>query len=328
MSHAGLIYGPEFHHLDHLAPLCALLRIPLILTEDALACQAKEFYPDLEILHWSPHETPDRAATNFSTIYYSTPRILFDQVFYLAQALQGKKIQTIWCPHGNSDKGRNSPFMEALAGEELLLTYGPRMEAFLKEKKIDVPVLRIGNYRLAYYEKHKAFYDNLLAKKLPPKSGKMLLYAPTWQDEEKNSSFIDLLPHLLEIPEEFFFLAKLHPNLYQQYPEEIAKLKKTIFVLEDFPPIYPLLARTDLYIGDMSSIGYDFLAFKRPMLLLNEQGSLKESGAFLASKDYPRIFEISKKLLREGPPENTLYEETFSPCSLENISILQGSQEQ
>ena len=30
---AGLIYGPDLHHLDHLAPICSLMNIPLIVTE-------------------------------------------------------------------------------------------------------------------------------------------------------------------------------------------------------------------------------------------------------------------------------------------------------
>ncbi|NGX26595.1 MAG: hypothetical protein K940chlam6_00520, partial [Chlamydiae bacterium] len=280
MPIAGLIYGPEFHHLDHLAPLCALLEIPLILTEDKLAALAEKFYPDLKILHWHPHEAPEKLVTSFDTIIYSTPRVLFDEVFFFAQRLHNKRIRTIWCPHGNSDKGRNSSFMEALQDEELLLTYGPRIEAFLQEKGVTAPTKRVGNYRLAYYEKHREFYDSLL-----PKKKLSLLYAPTWQDRENNSSFPKIWPLLLKAPKEFSLFVKLHPHLYQQFPEEIATLKKEgVQFIKDFPPIYSLLAKMDLYIGDMSSIGYDFLAFKRPMVLLTPS-ELTKAGRYVPPKE-------------------------------------------
>ncbi|NGX59957.1 MAG: hypothetical protein KR126chlam3_01117 [Chlamydiae bacterium] len=307
MAVAGLIYGPEFHHLDHLAPLCALLEIPLILTEQKLAIEAEKFYPDVKIFLWDPNETPEKLVSSFDTIIYSTPRVLFDEVFFFAQHLQRRKIRTIWCPHGNSDKGRNSLFMEALKEEELLLTYGPRIEAFLKEKGVAAPTKRVGNYRLFYYEKHKKFFDSLLSTSEKPS----LLYAPTWQDQENNSSFPKIWPLLLEAPKAFSLMVKLHPNLYQQFPEEIGLLRKGgVQLIEDFSPIYPLLAKTDLFIGDMSSIGYDFLSFKRPMILLT-RSELTKAGRYVPPKEYSRLFAICKEELEKPPPSNTLYEETF-----------------
>lgn len=304
---AGLIYGPEFHHLDHLAPLCAQLGIPLILTDDALAEQARLFYPDLNILHWDPLSAPERLVSQFDTIYYSTPRILFDEVFFFAQAFQNKRIKTIWCPHGNSDKGRSSVFMEALVNEEELLTYGPRIEQFLREKGIKAPMTRIGNYRLAYFQKHKEFYKTLLPKKEKP----TILYAPTWQDQEKNSSFPALWSYLLQAPKHYELIVKLHPNLYLQYPKEIEQLKSQVEILENFPAVYPILDRTDLYIGDMSSIGYDFLAFKRPMILLG-QSELTKVGKYLPPEEYSKMFEVCEALMDTTPMETGLYEETYS----------------
>lgn len=316
MAQAGLIYGPEFHHLDHLAPLCALLAIPLVLTDQKIAHQAQKFYPDLKTILWTDQEIPEKLTATFDTIFYSTPRLLFDQVFFFAQSLHNKRIRTIWCPHGNSDKGRSSLFMEALAEEELLLTYGPRIETFLKEKEVFAKTYRIGNYRLAYYEQHKDFYNKLL----PPKQKTTLLYAPTWQDQEKSSSFPKIWPILLKTPKEFTLLVKLHPHLYLQYPKEIEELKENtppnLCILEDFPPIYPILAQTDLYIGDMSSIGYDFLAFNRPMLLLSPS-ELAKSGKFLPPEEYPSLFEHCASLLQSKPPKTTLYEETFSQSNWE-----------
>ncbi len=306
MQKAGLIYGPEFHHLDHLAPLCAEMGIPLILTDETIAKQAELFYPDLKILHWDPMEAPQRLVSQFDTIYCSIPRVLFDEVFFFAQAIHNKRIRTIWCPHGNSDKGRSTRFMEALVHEEELLTYGPRIEAFLREKGVQAPFTRVGNYRLAYYQKHKDFYQKLL----PPKTKPTILYAPTWQDQEKNSSFPSFWPYLCKVPQHFSLIVKLHPNLYQQYPEEIAQLEN---IVEDFPPIYPILDRTDIYIGDMSSIGYDFLSFKRPMILLKES-ELCKAGTYLSPDRVDQVFEVCERLLGSSSGECDLYAETFKKC--------------
>jgi len=308
MEKAGLIYGPEVHHLDHLAPLCAQLKIPLILTDVDVCSLARRFYPDLEVILWDPLEAPEKLVAQFDTIYYSTPRVLFDEVFFFAQGFQNKRIRTIWCPHGNSDKGRSSVFMEALSEEEHLLVYGTRMETFLREKGIKAPVTRVGNYRLDYFKKHAAFYEDLF----PAKKKKTILYAPTWQDGEKNSSFPYIWRFLLTTPKRFSLFVKLHPNLYVQFPEEIKQLKAEapdhVTILEDFPPIYPILSKADIYVGDMSSIGYDFLAFKRPMILL-KQSDLVKAGTYLPEEKYPSLFELcdSQKSI-----ENALYEETFS----------------
>ncbi len=305
MQTAGLLYGPEFHHLDHLAPLCALLEIPLIVTDGGIYQQAREFYPDLSLLHWNPHEAPEKLVAEFDRVICSFPRAMFDEIFYFAQALNNKRIRTIWCPHGNSDKGRDSPFMEGLAEEELILTYGERIEGFLKEKGIEVPTRRVGNYRLAYYKKHQTFYDAMLPEKKKP----TILYAPTWQDGENNSSFPLIGKLLGECPEEFSLIVKLHPHLYTQFPSEVDQLRGIVTFIEDFPPIYPILAKTDLYIGDKSSIGYDFLFFRRPMIHLS-QAHLP--GTFLPKEKQGSLFEVCRGLLGSPLSTETLYNETFA----------------
>lgn len=317
MSLAGLIYGSEPHHLDHLAPLCALLEIPLILSDEALAEQANRFYPNLWVILWHAEELPEKLVNQFDTILYSTPRVLFDEIFYFAQALHQKQIRTVWCPHGNSDKGKTTPFMEALQEEELLLTYGPRIESFLKEKGVLAPTLRIGNYRFHYFKRHKKFYHGFLSRKRKS----TLLYAPTWQDREKNSSFPKIWPHLVKAPQDFFLIVKLHPNLYIQYPEEISYLEKAgIRLIKDFPPVYPILAKTDIYLGDMSSIGYDFLNFQKPMVLLAES-ELCKVGRYVPQDQYERIFDICREELKKKPNTKMLADETFGTGQIRYPSI-------
>ena len=280
---AALIYGPEGHHLDHLAPLCCLLDIPLLVTEEPIFEIAKEFYPDLKVSYLHYLSIADTIIKNYEVIIHCSVRALFDEIFFFAQKLGNKKIHTIWCPHGNSDKGHSTYYMEALAGEGLALVYGQKMIDFLKGKGVLDKLkgyAEVGNYRLTYYHMHKAFYErrviDKVAKKLPVRK-KNILYAPTWNDFEHSSSFYDAISTLIErLPESYNLIIKLHPNLRLQDPFGVDKFMQSyedrnqILFLEDFPSIYPLLDFIDIYIGDASSIGYDILAFNKPMLLLNQ----------------------------------------------------------
>jgi len=309
----ALIYGKEPHHLDHLGPLCAFLSMPLIVTEEEIASSAKIFYPSVECILASYLTAPEFIVSHFDTIFYCTPRDLFDEVFFFAQELLQKRVRTIWCPHGNSDKGRSIYFMEGLHKERAALVYGKQMIDFLKLKKVFDQLEAhaiIGNYRYAFYLQHKSFYDQLVEehvlRHLPP-ARRTILYAPTWQDYERSASFFQALPHLATPPPDVRLLIKLHPNtLEQKDPMIEALLEKLVLhprihILLNFPPVYPLLNVADIYIGDMSSIGYDFLTFDRPLFFLNpnERDAKSDPGLYLfrcgreiRKEEYARIYEI------------------------------------
>ena len=207
---------------------------------------------------------------------------MFDEVFFFAEHFYGKKVHTVWCPHGNSDKGhivKNK--MQAYALQDMVFIYGNHMIELLK--KINVfqnlqHYIIIGNFRLSFYKKYKKFYDNLAAKeifsKLDPKN-KTILYAPTWKDLENSTSFFEIFEKLFNnIPSHYNLIVKPHPNLEIKNPVEFykiyqEKLPKNILFLNEFPLIYPLLNKCDIYLGDFSSIGYDFLYFQRPMFFID-----------------------------------------------------------
>ncbi len=282
---AGLLLGSMEHHLDHIAPLCALKEIPLAVTDEKIEHLAKLFYPDLEVFLLAP----DQIISFFDTLYTCTPRLLFEESFFIPQKLLGKTVKTLWVPHGNSDKGHAAPLMEALKDEAHALVYGPKMIDFLKKKNVHdhLNIETIGNYRRRYWEKHRAFYASLL----PQLPGKIILYAPTWNDAEKSSSYFDLLP-CLSHHSDFSVVLRPHPNL----PLPEGPLPPNVHLITSFPPVYPWLDLADIYLGDMSSIGYDFLTFRRPMFFLNQNRRtdlyLHRCGTVIDPVDYPRIYDI------------------------------------
>jgi len=264
---AGLIFDSSIHYLDHLAPFCALLKWPLIITEPQIQELAERFYPGLEIIESSVMNIR-QTLQSFSHLVTCAPRPL------ITASLGPISCRTIWLPHGNSDKGRISPYFEALREEELALIYGQKMADFLKEKEAQPPVIRIGQYRYRYYQKWRSFYDALpivpFSKKQPT-----ILYAPTWEDSENNCSFWNAFPQIAkQLPDSLNLLVKLHPNTAAEHAPRIERLigkheSGHLQFLLDFPPILPLLNRIDYYLGDRSSIGYDFLRFNRPLFFLD-----------------------------------------------------------
>jgi teichoic acid glycerol-phosphate primase len=328
---AGLVYGPEPHHLDHMAPLCAILGIPLLVTEPFLLKQAQEAYPFVETFYFDYLEIPFFLIENYSVVFCCFPRILFNELFFLAQTLYKKNMRTVWCPHGNSDKGNLKPYTQALSQEELLLVYGQQMIDFFTRNKLMKPYIITGNFRYQFYLQHKAWYDAYIAQKISISGQrKTILYAPTWRDSEKSSSFFSAIFHILEKkPDTYTLLIKPHPNLMQQEPflvEEIQEKCKTlshVYFIADLAPIYPLLNICDLYVGDMSSIGYDFLHVNRPMFFLNQNNLhnhlstyLFRCGQSISCKEYPDIYSLidSSEQQELALIREEVYQYAFTSC--------------
>lgn len=280
MQSAAIHFGEGGHLLDHIAPLAFQLGVPLYL--DEAFQEGVAFYPQTNIMEmrdlnmrWG--ELSQKHDALIRCIFWPPhlKQMLFD--------LYGRDIELIFCPHGQSDKGFHCDMLKLFGKQEKVFLYGLRMKEMLEMKGIWPEVQNyeyIGNYRLAFYEKHRDFYDELAEKEIFSKfSSKkpILLYAPTWKDYEESTSFFTLGRNLIEeTSDNWNLLIKPHPHLEGRNPElyysiaALAEKRKNTVLLEHFPPIYPILSRADVFVGDFSSIGYDFLYFKRPMFFLNE----------------------------------------------------------
>lgn len=302
MRSAGLIYDDSRHYIDHLAPFCALLGWPLIVCEEAVADLSRRYYPDLQVIQ--------KPALQLQL----PPQIVAcDTRPLLRAAFPNQTFQSLWLPHGNSDKGTKSSYFEALREEEYALVYGQKMIDFMREKQVAPKTIRIGNFRWQYYLKHQSFYQKFAL----PKGKQTFLYAPTWDDYEGSSSFWTAFPHLANsLPKDCYILVKLHPNTLRKFEVELEILmgryaeRKNIHFLPEFPPIYPLLNLCDAYIGDRSSIGYDFLKFDRPLFFLNADPDLYLSRCGTPIKPDQFNFRLQDHL---SSIRKEAYEYTFDP---------------
>lgn len=328
---ATLLYGNNEHYLDHLAPLSHFLNVPLVLNEKNIFELSKKYYPEVNSIYLDNLNIHSYIVNNYDYIITCITKDLFDNDFKIAQDISNKDTQIIWVPHGASDKGQKCFFFESLKNAFFALIYGEKMREVLKEKKVFKTIrniVEIGNYRLEYFKKFYSFYQNIVQEEILKKfqnNNLTILYVPTWQDFEKSSSFNKYFKMLLKnLPKNFNLIIKLHPNLLKQYEIDILIQKeknenKNILFLDNFPIIYPLLNIIDIYLGDFSSIGYDFLYFDKPMFFLksenNNFSNLFECGHLITKNIYKTI-EQNLDHKSYSSQKDSLYKYTFSKTNL------------
>lgn len=273
----SIITGPDTH-LDHLGVLSLMLNIPLIVTEKELLEHFQAFYPAGEVYHVPLQELSLAfMAEHFDGILHSA-KFWNLEIGPMLKLLFNKEMRFIFCPHGNSDKGHS---LKTHAKQDISLYYGAHMRELLQKTNADLYIdktIRSGNYRKAFYYDNKKFYDRIIEKKIKAHlfaDKKTILYAPSWHDRENPTSFFSATYSIIDrLKKDYNLLIKLHPLLTSFHPAETAKVtchykeQKGLIFLNNFPPIYPLLELCSIYLGDFSSIGYDFLSFDRPLFFL------------------------------------------------------------
>lgn len=307
--------GPETY-LDHLGILSSVLNIPLIVTDEKTFAFAKEYYPDLDV---SLKELDELSiaflAENFDVIF-ETGKFWAADLKPALELLFRKKMRFVFCPHGNSDKGHS---LSEHVEQDISLIYGEHLKDLLTRTKAAEKIkqfVRTGNYRFPYYLKHKSFYDALAAKKVFNRFQQQkptILYAPTWQDRENPTSFFSSVDALVEqLSPNYNLVIKLHPFLLEDFPAQVYRVMMryedhpSALLLTDFPPIYPLLAKCELYLGDYSSIGYDFLAFDKPLYFLNPKKSSIPSPLYSCGLEVPHAENIKDFLNAAGAESESL----------------------
>lgn len=316
------------HHTEHLAPLCVLMDIPLLFGDETNYLEAKKLYPHLkaELREWSSF-APDALAKEYDVLYTSDqwPRDKLKQAF----APFNKTMRHVHCPHGFSDKAF---WLKECAFEDMTLIYGQNMLDMLKREDVLKEIghyVITGNLRFTYYLQNKIAFDKIVQDEILSRFAKkqpIILYAPTWQDSEMSSSFFSAIEVIAnDLPDNYNLIVKLHPNLMQNDIVETMRCialydgRPNVVFIEEFPLVYPLLDKADIYLGDRSSIGYDFLAFNRPLFFLNETGKeelLFKCGTEIKKENYKKIYDVIEKEVKESQHfekiRKEMYEYTFA----------------
>ena len=269
----------SFTHPDHLAPLCHLMDMPLVITDPALYELSVKHYPQVETVYCDHRSFgPDFLKQNFDTLFISGKRWTTE----LAHLLRND-MRFIYCPHGNSDKTYGFKHIDPHLLHDIHLVYGPQMLRYLEQHDVLGKIQKtvtVGNYRYSFYKQFKQHFDDLAESEIFSQFQKdqpTILYAPTWKDLENSTSFLDHCQSMINaLPSHFNLLVKLHPLLEKYQPAhtyyilEHCKKYPNIQVLLNYPAIYPILNRAHAYLGDYSSVGYDVLTFNKPMFFLHK----------------------------------------------------------
>lgn len=313
----GLNPASQIHYTDHLAVVCIIMDIPLLFLEEADYQMGMKYYPGLKAqLEEYQNVNPEYLIENYDVFFMSDlwDRRTFHEKYGPYEKRYNKVLRNVHCPHGFSDKGF---YLQKCAMEDITLLYGQNMIDQLKHhgvfQNLNQYVIT-GNYRYTYFKEHRVFYDEIIQKEVLShfeKKQKTILYAPTWLDLEESTSFFDAYEHILgKLPDDYNMIVKLHPRLelddtvqYYRIVGQYEK-KKNVLFLKDFSLVYPLLAHSDIYLGDMSSVGYDYLPFDKPMFFLNKQNRdaqndrglyLFRCGVEVSSQEYSSLYSIIEK---------------------------------
>jgi hypothetical protein len=273
----AILPGPRTSFLDHLIPLCAFWDIPLLCTDAWVHTCAQAFYPKQHILY-AQQEDLQQIVENYQTFVTVEPCRLHSHTLQFGDLLIRTAGRTVAGFHGNPMKYRTEYWIERYAHEDYVLIYGQFLIDYLKEKGVWDRIktkIYLGNIRKTYYHRNRSFFDRCVDPLLPFTSKyKTLFYAPTWSYPQWNEAAYDFIKTL---PNEYRICLKLHPYMYRLFPEKIDSLKgrflhndRVIFIDEN-PLVYPFLDRADVFLGDSSSIVYDFLSFDRPIFFLGER---------------------------------------------------------
>jgi CDP-ribitol ribitolphosphotransferase len=142
--------------------------------------------------------------------------------------------------------------------------------------KTDELLLRIKKAEAARMSADKEY---IYHKYRIPREKKLILYAPTFRDDEtQNPKLLELMKELShKLPEEYYLGLRLHPFIAKSFEQE--QLDKRICQMSFEKDLNSLLMAADILITDYSSIIFEFCLTKQPMIFYaHDYSEFSDSG--------------------------------------------------
>jgi hypothetical protein len=155
-------------------------------------------------------------------------------------------------------------------------------------ENLDDKIVKIGMFRSDPIF-NKTYDRDAILRKYGIKSHgkKIILYAPTWSWGA--GTLKECFHHFISrIPEKYVFIIRPHYNdrkniRYILRWQKEHKLKDFYFFPKQYQDVMDLIYISDLLIGDNSSVNYDFLLTKRPIVLVKSE---KHENLFVPPDEY------------------------------------------
>lgn len=174
---------------------------------------------------------------------------------------------------GPEVEGRQNFFNESRNWDYLISSNAYSTEIFRRAFKYEEEMLEMG-YPIndIFFKDNEEFVKSLKSKLGIADEKKIILYAPTWKDDEQNESWehyfnleIDLERLYKEISDEYVILLKMH-HLVSENLVIDEKMKNFAIDLSGYDDIQELYILSDILITDYSSVFFDYAHSKRPIL--------------------------------------------------------------
>ena len=174
---------------------------------------------------------------------------------------------------GPEVEGRQNFYNESRNWDYLISSNKYSTEIFERAFKYHKKFLELG-YPIndIFFKDNTEKIEELKTKLNIPKDKKVILYAPTWKDDEKNASWehffnleIDLERLYDKFKNEYVFLLKMH-HLVSENLVIDEKMKDFAIDLSDYDDIQELYIMSDILITDYSSVFFDYAHSRRPIL--------------------------------------------------------------
>ena len=292
-ARGGLAIAWYPHHVEHLAPWCEIMGVPMLLADSPGLFAATRCYPGLDVAWAHGVRMPAGRDPFARAIRERRPGVVYCSDLFDRPVLRdmlgggGDAPRVVYVPHGFSEKRQD--WARATALQDVAVLYGrhafDQLDAWGVAGELHRYLLS-GNVRRAYYRRHAAWFEGELDRLgiAGDHPGRTLLYAPTWNDAIGSSSFFGAFAAIARrIPADWRLVVKLHPHSerFAATIDEIVHLcrGRDLHVVRNSPLTFPLLDLADAYVGDMSSLAYDYLACGRPMFFTNPTSGTSRDAA-------------------------------------------------
>src|SRR5690606_28064040 len=175
--------------------------------------------------------------------------------------------------------GRSDDYVErvgnAVKNWDYLISPSPyATKAFKSAFRFNKKILEVGYPRndIFYKEERHQLAKTVKNKLHIPKNKKVILYAPTFRDNQtlqKNKFYFDinLDMHKMKekLGEDYVLLLRMHVIVKNKI-EIDETLQSFVYDVSNYPDIQELLLITDILITDYSSVMFDFANTEKPML--------------------------------------------------------------
>src|SRR5690625_129925 len=179
----------------------------------------------------------------------------------------------VYMPGTNSALYKRNFYRETQKWDYLISSNAYSTQIFKSAFWFDNPMLEVGYPRndILYNKNTEEEHQSLKRKLNLPLEKKVLLYAPTWRDDEfyskGNYRFtlqLDLQEMRNKLGDEYIILLRMHYVVASQL--DISEFKGFAYDYSDYDDISELYLISDVLITDYSSVFFDYANLKRPIL--------------------------------------------------------------